>query len=163
MTLVKDFKKFERIVRKSPQSKKEKTGEIYVDHPFDVHNVHPKLPPKVKKLFDDGYFSEATYKACVFLDNKIKSISGIKKKTGFELMMQALNEDNPAIKLNALTNDSEIDEQRGYRHICAGAMSGIRNPRAHEDEIHDDPDTCIDHLTFISMLLRKIEKAGYNI
>jgi hypothetical protein len=41
-------------------------------------------------------------------------------------------------------------------------MQGIRNPRAHEPTIVDDPDICLDHLSFVSLLLRRLEQAGYK-
>ena len=43
-------------------------------------------------------------------------------------MMEAFNENNAKVKLNALVTDSEIDEQRGYKSIFTGAAAGIRNP-----------------------------------
>jgi len=58
---------------------------------------------------------------------------------------------------------SETDEQLGFKFLFAGGMSGIRNPRGHEYDVKDDIDTCISHLVFGSMLLRKLEEAGYQI
>jgi hypothetical protein len=34
----------------------------------------------------------------------------------------------------------------------------IRNPRGHEYAVKDDPDTCLDHLSLVSLLLRRVEK-----
>jgi uncharacterized protein (TIGR02391 family) len=130
-------------------------------HPFDIRNVHPGLPLKVKKLFDDGHYPEATFAAFKFLDKKIQRHSGI-AKSGFQLMMDALDGAKPKIQLNPLVSISEKDEQAGYRFILAGGMQGIRNPRGHEDALPDDPDTCLDHLIFVSMLLRRLEQAGYK-
>ena len=31
-------------------------------HPFEIRNVHPGLPAKVRDLFDDGYYAEATWR-----------------------------------------------------------------------------------------------------
>jgi hypothetical protein len=39
-------------------------------------------------------------------------------------------------------------------------MAGIRNPRGHLPSVVDDPDTCLDHLSLCSMLLRRLEQAG---
>jgi|SRR5664279_888273 len=130
-------------------------------HPFDNRNIHPSLPAKVKILFDDGHFPEATSLAFKFLDKRINKISGI-AKSGLKLMMDAFDGTPPRVKLNGLATTSEIDEQQGYRFIFAGGMQGIRNPRAHEPAIVDDPDICLDHLSFVSMLLRRLEQAGYK-
>jgi uncharacterized protein (TIGR02391 family) len=87
---------------------------------------------------------------------RLKKLSKI-NDSGFKLMMAALSEKTPKIKLTPLTTQSEIDEQVGYKHIFAGAMSAIRNPRGHD--INLDPiDRCLDHLSFASVLLRRLEE-----
>jgi uncharacterized protein (TIGR02391 family) len=131
-----------------------------VEHPFDRRNIHPKLPPKVKKLFDDGHFAEATYHAFKFLDKKVEKHSAL-SDSGFSLMMDAFNSKKPKIQLTPLKTTSEIDEQEGYRFIFAGGVQAIRNPRAHEFAVVDDPDTCLDHLAFVSLLMRRLEQAGF--
>jgi uncharacterized protein (TIGR02391 family) len=75
-------------------------------------------------------------------------------------MMEAFNENNAKVKLNALVTDSEIDEQRGYKSIFAGAAAGIRNPRGHEIDIRDTPDEALDYLALASLLLRRLDVAG---
>jgi uncharacterized protein (TIGR02391 family) len=130
-------------------------------HPFDMRNIHPSLPLKVKKLFDDGHFPEATFHAFKYLDKMIQRLSGI-AKSGFQLMMDAFSGSPPKVQLNGLLTISEKDEQEGYRFVFAGGMQGIRNPRGHEDALPDDPDICLDHLSFVSMLLRRLEQAGYK-
>jgi uncharacterized protein (TIGR02391 family) len=148
-----------KLPRQAPAS--QSVEETAVLHPFDTRNIHPGLPVKVKTLFDDGHFPEATSLAFKFLDKKISKLSGI-QKSGLKLMMDAFDGTTPRVKLNGLSTTSEIDEQQGYRFIFAGGMQGIRNPRAHEDAIADDPDICLDHLSFVSMLMRRLEQAGYK-
>ncbi|HLH10149.1 MAG TPA: TIGR02391 family protein [Terriglobales bacterium] len=130
-------------------------------HPFDVRNIHPDLPPKVKELFDDGYYVQATFLACTYLDNVVQKHSAI-KESGYKLMMQAFDDSNPKVKLTPLVTISEIDEQKGFRFIFAGGVQAIRNPRGHDAKIVDDIDTCLDHLAFVSLLLRRLEQAGYK-
>ena len=76
-------------------------------------------------------------------------------------MMDAFDGATPKVKLTPMVTMSEKDEQEGYRFVFAGGMKGIRNPRGHEDALVDDPDTCLDHLSFVSMLLRRLEQSGY--
>ena len=128
--------------------------------PFDSRNIHPDLPAKVRTLFDDGHYPEATSLAFKYLEKKVQKHSGLTSKSGEPLMMEAF--DGNKIKLNALVTISEKDEQAGYRFIFAGGTRGIRNPRAHEPTIVDDPDICLDHLSFVSLLLRRLEQAGYK-
>ena len=61
------------------------------------------------------------------------------KESGFKLMVQAFDETNPRIKLNALIETSEVDERKGYAHLFAGGTLALRNPRGHAYGAHDDP------------------------
>lgn len=147
---------FERIVRTASGATVgtvEGEGEA---HPFDERNIHPEIGSVSQKLFDNGHYSQSTFEAFKYLDNKVKKLSKI-NESGYKLMMAAFSETNPKIKLTALSSSSEIDEQMGYKHIFAGAMSAIRNPRGHD--ITSDPiDRCLDHLSFASVLLRRLEE-----
>lgn len=130
-------------------------------HPFDIRNIHPSLPPKVRTLFDDGHYPEATFEACKYLDKTVDRLSKV-GDSGFKLMMTAFNEAGPKLQLTPLKTTTEKDEQQGYRFIFAGGILAIRNPRGHEHSIKDDPDICLDHLSFVSMLLRRLEQAGFK-
>ncbi|WP_232301527.1 TIGR02391 family protein [Altererythrobacter epoxidivorans] len=107
------------------------------------------------KLFNNGHYSQATFEAFKFLDIQVKKLSGI-NESGQKLMMAAFTDSNPKIRLTPLSTQSEIDEQLGYRFIFAGSMSAIRNPRGH-DITMDPIDRCLDHLSFASVLLRRLE------
>jgi uncharacterized protein (TIGR02391 family) len=149
------FALFERIVRRSQNYSVDQRDSDSATHPLDSRNIHPEISSAARKLFDDGHYSQATFEAFKFIDNIVKTLSGV-NESGSKLMMSAFNENDPKIKLNDLTNTSEKDEQSGYRFIFAGSMSAIRNPRGH-DLITDDIDTCLDHLSLASVLLRRLE------
>jgi uncharacterized protein (TIGR02391 family) len=157
---------FEKAVRTSSvvANAVKATGESpqgTVLHPFELRNVHPNFPKKVRELFDDGHCAEATFAAFKYVDKVVQKHSG-KKESGQKLMMAVFNKDNPVIRLNPLTNQSEEDEQEGYRFMFAGAVMGIRNPGGHEVELSDDPDVCLDHLAFASLLIRRLERSGFK-
>src|SRR5271155_5496196 len=67
--------------------------------PFDARNIHPDLPPKVRELFDDGHYPEATSLAFKFLDKKVHKLSNV-NESGHKLMMAAFSSTNPKLKLN---------------------------------------------------------------
>jgi uncharacterized protein (TIGR02391 family) len=157
------FEVFERIARLAHRVTDREPTDQPVLHPFDVRNIHPKLPAKVRKLFDDGHYSDATFNAFKYLDKAVSKHSGI-KESGHNLMMAAFAGEKPGdpkIQLTPLKEISEVDEQKGFRFVFAGGVWAIRNPRGHEYAISDDVDTCLDHLSFVSMLLRRLESAGY--
>ncbi|MBO9881436.1 TIGR02391 family protein [Xanthomonas sp. D-109] len=128
-------------------------------HAFDRRNIHPRLPAKVRSLFDDGYYAEATFEAFKFVDKTVQKHAK-SKESGVKLMMAAFNKDKPAIQLTTLTTPSEVDEQEGYRFLFSGGVMAIRNPRGHEFDATDDVDVCLDHLAFASLLIRRLEQAG---
>ncbi|MGP1253417.1 MAG: TIGR02391 family protein [Kiloniellales bacterium] len=131
-------------------------------HPFQLRNLYSKFPKKVRSLFDDGHYSESTFEALKFLDKSVQGLAG-SKETGFTLMMGVFGGNPPKLPINDLLNESNKDEQKGYQFIFSGVMSAIRNPKGHEHSIEDDLDTCLDHLTVISTLFRRLEEAGYHI
>ena len=153
------FEAFEDVVRRALQFTEEPFELTQSTHPFEERAIHEKLPIKVRKLFDDTHYAEATFEAYKFLDRKIAQLSGV-KETGYKLMMAALSDTGP-LAINARQTDSEKDEQRGFQFILAGAMSALRNPRGHEYDYFDQVETCLDHLSLASMLIRKLEEAHY--
>jgi uncharacterized protein (TIGR02391 family) len=94
------------------------------------------------------------------LDKKVQQHAGI-AESGFKLMMAAFDKNKPLIQLTPLGTTSEKDEQEGFRFVFAGGVLAIRNPRGHEFSITDDPDVCLDHLAFVSLLIRRLEDSGF--
>jgi uncharacterized protein (TIGR02391 family) len=135
--------------------------EIPLPHSFETRNIHQGLPAKVKKLFDDGHYAEATFLAFKYLDKQVQKHSHL-GESGYKLMMTAFDDAKPKLQLTPLQTESEKDEQKGYRFIFAGGVQAIRNPRGHEYAVVDDPDICLDHLSFVSMLLRRLEASGFK-
>ena len=156
---------FEQIVRRTPA--REPVEEVAPTsngkpvHPFELRNVHVGFPAKVRKLFDDGHGAEATFHAFKYVEKVVQKHAG-SALNGEKLMMAVFNEAGPTLRLNGLANSSEQDEQRGYRFIFAGAIVAIRNPGGHEITLSDDPDVCLDHLAFASLLLRRLERSSYK-
>lgn len=150
---------FEKVTRLAGLHTQERLTPEGEQHPFEERNVHEAIPPKVRKLFDDAHYAQATFEAAKFLDKLVSSASGL-KKSGAALMQEAFKDVSPPISLTAMSNQSEIDEQKGYQWIFTGAVWAIRNPRGHEFDVQDDMSLCLDHLSFFSMLLRRLQKAG---
>jgi uncharacterized protein (TIGR02391 family) len=150
----------ETVVRKAHRFT-EPRSPAETQHPFEIRDIHPALPGVVRKLFDNAHYSQATFEACKFLDNEVRRHANV-EKTGKALMMDALKETLPPIRLNALTTETDRNEQEGYKFLFAGTMIAIRNPRGHQHALRDDVGTCLDHLSLVSHLLRRMEQAGYR-
>lgn len=159
------FARFEEIARRTWEfSEADDEDEIPKLHPFEARNIHSEIIKTSRKLFDDGHCSQATFEAYKYIDRVVREISDT-NEYGYKLMMRVFDEqnaDNRKINLTECKNKSESDEQQGYKFLFAGSTLAIRNPRGHE-KVYDDPDTCLDHLSLASALLRRIEKVGYKI
>jgi uncharacterized protein (TIGR02391 family) len=151
---------FEEIVRRAHSYDDRDEQDRTTLHAFDRRNVYPHFPAKVRRLFDDGHYAEATFEALKFVDKQVQKHSAV-GETGFKLMMRVFDENNPVLRLTPLSTVSELDEQKGYRFLFSGGVLAIRNPRGHEVDVLDDPDTCLDHLSFASLLLRRLEQSGF--
>jgi uncharacterized protein (TIGR02391 family) len=150
------LKKFEMITRKASSFTSKNFDKEINLHPFDERNIHPSIVELTKKLFDDGHYSQATFEAFKYIDKEIQGITST-NKSGYKLMMDTFNEISPKIKLTNLSNQSEIDEQQGYKFIFTGSVLAIRNPRGHEYKIKESLNECLDHLSFASLLKRRID------
>ena len=71
-------------------------------------------------------------------------------------MRSAFSANSPVLYLNAFRSQSERDEQQGYMDIFAGSMTGIRNPRAHDYQLADDPRIALELLVLANHLMRKL-------
>lgn len=155
------LKRFESLTRKAHAFNETAEQEKGSLHPFDLRNIHPHIQSIVKSLFDNGHFAQATFEAFKYVDKEVQQLSGI-SETGVKLFMRVFSEANPVITLTKLSNMSERDEQEGFKFLFSGSALAIRNPRGHEYGITDDPDKCLDHLSLASLLLRRLEEAGYK-
>ena len=154
-----DLDYFERIARQAHNFTEAPTSPASTDHPFDERGIHQDLPADVRRLFDNGHFAQATFEAMKFLDEEIQRISG-EADFGKSLMLRVFSGKPPKLAINPGMTATEESEQEGFKFMFAGAMAGIRNPRGHLTGMVDDPDTCLDHLSFCSMLLRRLEESG---
>ena len=125
---------------------------FYIDLHHEVKNVS-------LKLFKDGHYSEAIFEAVKALNNYVKKKASITDADLFNAMAKAFSEKNPILFLNELKNQSEKDEQDGFRFLFQGAMKGIRNPKGHETIKLKDTNEALEYLAFISLLFRKVDHA----
>lgn len=85
----------------------------------------------------------------------------VKQKTneeydGARLMNKAFTPNNPIVVLGDLSTQTGKDLQIGYMQIFSGAMTGVRNPKAH-DNIVIDRKRAIHFLFLASLLMSKID------
>lgn len=126
---------------------------------FDALVTDPDLSAASRTLYRDGHHARAVEEAFKFLANAVKGRSGETTRDGQDLMLHVFNLDNPVLRLNDLRRVSERDEQAGYRFMFAGAMTGIRNPRAHEHTLRDQADVALEMLVMANHLMRVVRRS----
>ncbi len=126
---------------------------------FDALVTDPDLSAVCRTLFRDGHYARAVEEAFKFLANAVKGRSGEGARDGQDLMLHVFNPEDPVLRLNALRRVSEKDEQAGYRFMFAGAMTGIRNPRAHEHALGDQADVALEMLVMANHLMRVVRRS----
>ena len=124
---------------------------------FDQMITSQEIARASRDLFVDGHYSSAVENAFKCLNNAVKEKSGLSQADGDSLMREAFSAKSPILKFNSFQSQSDVSEQRGYMQIFAGVMAGIRNPRAHEHEIVDDPEVALEMLIIANHLMRKLE------
>ena len=124
--------------------------------------LHSKIVSASEKLFQDGHYSPAIFEAVKVLEKEIKSKSGIKNKSGVPLVNKVFNEDHPIIKIVDGEEQEAIDEREGFRFLYMGTFQGIKNPKSHSIQNLKDPAKALEYLSFISLLMKRLDESTVN-
>jgi uncharacterized protein (TIGR02391 family) len=123
--------------------------------PLDLwSHLHPSITGVARKRFESGHYADAVEAALKHINAAVKAF--MRKTTGKELdgsslMHTAFSPKQPFIVLADLSTISGQSIQQGYMELFAGAMSGVRNPKAHDNIEIDEPRAI--HFLFLASLL----------
>lgn len=143
------------------------TGSIlYEQEPENTENqffwnlINPAITRVSKSRFDSGHYADSVEAALKEINKVIKEI--VKTDTGEELdgaqlMYKAFSPNQPVIRIGDLSSETGRNIQQGYMQIFAGAMIGIRNPKAHENIVINS-NRAIHLLTLASLLISKLDE-----
>ena len=121
--------------------------------------VHPAIRQVSKTPMDSGLFAEAVEDAFKEVNVQVKRKTG-SDKDGKDLMNWAFSPKNPVLKVESdVDTRSGQDSQLGYMNLFSGAISAIRNPKAHENMVISREDA-LRKLYFASMLMFKLDAAN---
>lgn len=137
----------------------EEQGEPVPIGKYELSNLHPRIREVSEKLFMDGHYSQAIFEAYKVVNIIVKEKSGRKDLDGQGLMSTVFSRQSPILKLNDLQDDSDYDEQEGFMLLFMGAMTGIRNPKAHDIVNQNDPTRTLEYLAMASLLVRRVEES----
>jgi uncharacterized protein (TIGR02391 family) len=111
---------------------KKKAEELY-----DKIITHSQIREASRDLFLGENYRNAVLDAMIKIEEMVKKKAKYpkdhngKELSGRALMFRVFNSANPLLKWSRLQNQAEKDELEGYCQIFAGAMLGVRNPKAH--------------------------------
>jgi uncharacterized protein (TIGR02391 family) len=123
------------------------------------HFVHPLVVKLAKNKFEQGHYADAVETVLKEINTIVKQ--HYKGKTGKEedgasLMNRAFSVNSPVFLFDDVTTETGRNIQQGYMQIFAGAMTGIRNPKAHNNMTPDKHKAM--HLLFVaSFMALKLE------
>lgn len=125
--------------------------------------VHPEIKRVSKKLYIDGSYANAACDAFIEINDRVKKLfqkirPGEKVPDGDAAMKTVFSANSPLIKFCDCDTDSGANIQKGFMEMLAGAMSALRNPKAHAN-IEIEKDDAMQRLIFASMLMYKIDEA----
>lgn len=124
---------------------------------FKERKFHKAVVFASKDLFRDGHYSQSIFESCKVLEKSVKKKSRL-TLSGMPLMQQAFSANNPILKLNSMSDQSEKDEQLGFMQIYCGVMLGIRDPKGHSIINLKDREKAMEYLSLISLLLRRVDE-----
>ena len=123
--------------------------------------IHPHIKNIVFDKFTSCQYADSVEAAFKEINSRLKKICRKltnQQKDGNSLMTFIFSENNPILKFEDISVESGLNVQKGYMQIFAGAMTGIRNPKAHENQTISK-DAAIKRLVFASLLMDKVDEA----
>lgn len=123
--------------------------------------LHPMIYNVSGDKFNQGFYADAVESALKEVNSRIKRIYRRyrgEEKDGQDLMRKTFSPSNPLLIFEGLDTESGKNIQEGYMQIFAGAIQGIRNPKAHENT-HISREDAIKRLILASLLMEKVDEA----
>lgn len=125
--------------------------------------IHPRIEKTSKELYLDGHYSDAACDAFIEINDRVKKLFSIlhpqeKVPDGDAVMKTVFSAKSPIIEICDQSNTTGINIQKGYMEMLSGAISALRNPKAHAN-ITITSEEAMRQIIFASMLMYKIDEA----
>lgn len=126
------------------------------------YDLHPRIKEVVGTKYENGHYAEAVEAGFKEVIKKVKDYVNTKNGStidGARAMGYAFDFERhePLIKFNNLQSEEEKDEQRGIALLFKGIVS-IRNRKAHENVVLNDPYRALEYLALASLLMRLFDE-----
>lgn len=133
-----------------------------INSEFMSRSFHSEIVRHCKKLFIEGHYFHAVFEACKVY-NKLVQSKANSNKDGQPLMLEVWGPEKGVLKITPCQTETDRNVQDGVKFLSAGLMQAIRNPTAHEPALDwpIEKKDCLDLLSFLSFLFRKLDDAIY--
>jgi uncharacterized protein (TIGR02391 family) len=129
---------------------------------FEARRFHSEVSRHSQRLFLQGNFFHAVFESAKAYNKLVREKSQT-DRDGQSLMLEVWGCDKGVLKITRCQSETDRNVQDGVKFLAAGLMQAIRNPTAHEPAL-DWPisqDDCLDILSFLSFLFRKLDDAVF--
>jgi uncharacterized protein (TIGR02391 family) len=124
---------------------------------FDSMKFHPDIAATCRARFVAGQSDDAIFQGCLRVNAVVQARTG-SLLDGDALFGSVFSSETPQLKLTPCQTSDEKNEQAGFRFLFQGMAKAIRNPRGHR-VLGVDETVTIEHLAFLSLLLRFLDAA----
>ncbi|HWG22465.1 MAG TPA: TIGR02391 family protein [Terracidiphilus sp.] len=133
-------------------------GDDAASNDFFWPLIHPAVATAARPRFDSGCYSDAVEWALKVVAEEVRRRTGL-TIDGADLMHKAFSPNRPYLVFKDTLPATQLSLQQGYMEVFAGAMTGIRNPKAH-GMVQLDRRRCIHFLFLASLLADKVDEAS---
>ena len=126
--------------------------------------IHPLIQNSSRELYEDGHFANAAEDAFIEINDRVKKLykkinpTASRIPDGDAAMTTVFSVNCPMLKVCDISTDTGMNEQKGLMLMLQGAMSALRNPKAHSNISLSKYDA-MRRIMYASMLMYKIDEA----
>lgn len=126
--------------------------------------IHPLIQKSSKSLYQSGHYANAAEDAFIEINDRVKHLfanikPGERIPDGDTVMTTVFSSNSPLVEFCDRSTETGFNKQKGYMQMLAGAMSALRNPKAHSNAEILSADEAYRRLATASMLMYAIDDA----
>ncbi|MDZ7658708.1 TIGR02391 family protein [Fodinibius sp.] len=144
----------------------ENLHDLVPEYPhYHWRHLHSSIHEVAKEDYIGQDYLRAAIEAVKQFETIVQDSSGIKNKSGYNLMETVFGSQNSVLLITKNESRSENDLEDGHESLSKGVMQGFRNPAIHDfkkdifPKIFNDRD-CLDILSLTSYLIHKVDQTN---
>lgn len=122
--------------------------------------LHPQIEKIARQRFENKQYADSVEASLKEINRAVRQAIKTTEPTdldGAQLMNRVFSSQKPLFIFEDLSTETGRSIQQGYMQIFAGAMTGIRNPKAHLN-LDIDENRAIHFLFLASLLMFKLDE-----